>query len=181
MPRHSNITFGVHYREFDDLCVFYQNPYRPPLQGAVLHQLPRGGNYLALLSVAPGPREWTGSRMAAGTSRAMRSVMIIVRRISSFVPPERKRRMGRTDDGNATYCTSISSRRYALRLQFLGIQSPQDPQLGAWKADLPARCIWPEEVGTVSAWALDFSRGNFYYRLEGDHELSAHSAVSQRI
>lgn len=55
--------------------------------------------------------------------------------------------------------------------EFLGTHSPQDAQLGAWEADLPPGVFGPEEVGTVSAWALDFSRGNFYYRLEGDHEL----------
>jgi hypothetical protein len=55
--------------------------------------------------------------------------------------------------------------------EFLGTHSPQDAQLGAWEADLPPGVFGPEEVGTVSAWALDFSRGNFYYRLQGDHEL----------
>jgi hypothetical protein len=34
-----NIAFGVHYRgvrvDFDDLCVFYQNPYRPPVRAIV--------------------------------------------------------------------------------------------------------------------------------------------------
>ncbi len=64
--------------------------------------------------------------------------------------------------------------------EFLGIQSPQDAQLGAWEADLPPGVFGPEEVGTVSAWALDFSRGNLYYRLEGDHELSAQPKMSQR-
>jgi hypothetical protein len=64
--------------------------------------------------------------------------------------------------------------------EFLGIQSPQDPQLGAWEADLPPGVFGPEEVGTVSAWALDFSRRNLYYRLEGDHELYAQSAMSER-
>ncbi len=62
---------------------------------------------------------------------------------------------------------------------FLGIHSPQDAQLGAWEADLPPGVFGAGGVGTVSAWALDFSRGNFYYRLEGDHELSVQPKMSQ--
>ena len=91
----------------------------------------------------------------------------------------------KTENGSRTTATPFTAPQYlrdATRydFEFLGIQSPQDPQLGAWEADLPPGVFGPEEVGTVSAWALDFSRGNFYYRLEGDHELSAQSAMSQR-
>jgi hypothetical protein len=36
------------------------------------------------------------------------------------------------------------------------------------------------EGGTVSVWALDFSRRNFYDHLEGDHELPIQPAMVQR-
>jgi hypothetical protein len=62
-----------------------------------------------------------------------------------------------------------NSARYDF--EFLGSRPPQDPQFGAWEADFPPGVFGPEEGGTVSAWALDFSRGSYYYHLEGDREL----------
>ena len=53
-------------------------------------------------------------------------------------------------------CARAFSRNKA---EFLGSRPPQDAQLGAWEADFPPGVFGPEEGGTVSAWALDFSRG----------------------
>ena len=62
-----------------------------------------------------------------------------------------------------------NSARYDF--EFLGSRPPQDPQFGAWEADFPPGVFGPEEGGTVSAWVLDFSRGSYYYHLEGDRKL----------
>jgi hypothetical protein len=62
-------------------------------------------------------------------------------------------------------------------LEFVGSRPPQDAQLGAWEADLPPHIFGAEERGIVSAWAFDFSRGSFYYHLEGDRELPGSPAV----
>ena len=70
-----------------------------------------------------------------------------------------------------------NSARYDF--EFLGSRPPQDPQFGAWEADFPPGVFGPEEGGTVSAWALDFSRGSYYYHLEGDRELPVQSAMIQ--
>jgi hypothetical protein len=56
--------------------------------------------------------------------------------------------------------------------EFVGSHPPQDAQLGAWEVDFPAGEFGAQEGETVSAWALDFSRGSFYYHLEGDRQLS---------
>jgi hypothetical protein len=55
----------------------------------------------------------------------------------------------------------------------------QDAQLGAWEADFPPGVFGLDEGQTVSAWALDFSRGSFYYHLEGDRELSGKQSTRQ--
>jgi hypothetical protein len=70
-----------------------------------------------------------------------------------------------------------NSARYDL--EFLASRPPQDPQLGAWEAEFPPGVFGPEDGGTVSAWALDFARGNYYYHLEGDRELPIQSAMIQ--
>ena len=70
-----------------------------------------------------------------------------------------------------------NSARYDF--EFLGSRPPQDAQLGAWEADFPPGVFGPENGETVSAWALDFSRGNYYYHLEGDRELPVQSAMIQ--
>ncbi len=61
--------------------------------------------------------------------------------------------------------------------EFVGSRPPQDAELGAWEVDFPPGVFGPEEGQTVSAWALDFSRGSFYYHLEGDRELPKQSAI----
>jgi hypothetical protein len=85
-----------------------------------------------------------------------------------------------------TTATPFSSSAQYLRnsarydFEFLGSRAPQDGQLGAWEADFPPGVSGPEEGGTVSVWALDFSRRNFYDHLEGDHELPIQPAMVQR-
>ncbi|HEY5743590.1 MAG TPA: hypothetical protein VIS99_13730 [Terrimicrobiaceae bacterium] len=63
--------------------------------------------------------------------------------------------------------------------EFVGSHPPQDAQLGAWEVDFPPGIFDAQEGRTVSAWALDFSRGSFYYHLEGDRELSGKQSTRQ--
>jgi hypothetical protein len=46
--------------------------------------------------------------------------------------------------------------------EFVGSRPPQDAQLGAWEVDFPPGVFSPEQGQTVSAWALDFSRGGVF-------------------
>ncbi len=82
----------------------------------------------------------------------------------------------------ATPYTSAQYLRDSSRsdFEFLGCRSPQEAQLGAWEADFPPGVFDSSEVGTVSAWALDFSRGNLLYHLDGDHELSPNGPFSPK-
>jgi hypothetical protein len=79
------------------------------------------------------------------------------------------------------FSTSAQYLRNSARydFEFLGSRPLQDAQLGAWEADFPPGVFGPENGGTVLAWALDFSRGNYYYHLEGDRELPIQSAMIQ--
>jgi hypothetical protein len=63
--------------------------------------------------------------------------------------------------------------------EFSGCHPPEEKQFGAWEADLPAGVFGPNEVGSVSAWAFDLSRGAFLYHLEGDRELSGNLEALQ--
>jgi hypothetical protein len=63
--------------------------------------------------------------------------------------------------------------------EFVGSRPPQDAELGNWEVDFPPGVFGAEQGQLVSAWALDFSRGSFYYHLEGDHEISGNSVPLQ--
>ncbi|MGA7881210.1 MAG: hypothetical protein WCD63_10125, partial [Terrimicrobiaceae bacterium] len=81
------------------------------------------------------------------------------------------------------FSTSAQYLRNSARydFEFLGSRPPQDAQLGAWDADFPPGIFGPEEGGTVSAWAWDFSRGSYYYHLEGDRELPVQAALMKGV
>ena len=81
------------------------------------------------------------------------------------------------------FSTSAQYLRNSARydFEFLGSRPPQDAQLGAWEADFPPGIFGPEEGGTVSAWAWDFSRGSYYYHLEGDRELPVQAALMKGV
>ncbi len=65
--------------------------------------------------------------------------------------------------------------------EFVGSRPPRDAQLGAWEADFPAGVFGPEEGQTVSAWALDCARGNFYFHVEGDRKVPSHSTMAPSV
>ncbi len=82
-----------------------------------------------------------------------------------------------------TTATPFTSAQYLRNsaqcdFEFVGSRPPQDAQLGAWEADFPPGVFDAQEGQTVSAWALDFSRGNFYYHMEGDREIPVRSAIT---
>ena len=79
------------------------------------------------------------------------------------------------------FSTSAQYLRNSARydFEFLGSRPPDDAQLGAWEADFPPGVFGTEKGEIVSAWALDFSRGSYYYRLEGDRELPVQAAMTK--
>ena len=80
-----------------------------------------------------------------------------------------------------TPCTSAQYLRNSSKCdsEFSGWHPPEEKQFDAWEADLPRGVFGPDEVGSVSAWAFDLSRGGVYYHLEGDCEISGNPGELQ--
>ena len=98
-----------------------------------------------------------------------------------FCTRERGWRMGGANDRDAfQHRCAVSPKQRAIRLRIPGKPSAARRTTRRLGGGSPPRSIWHRGRGTVSAWALDFSRGSYYYRLEGDRELPVQRQLTRK-